>query len=338
MHHFALPCLVFHCRIIQTTADLFYLDYSFRNHHRTSSSNIDEARLILWTSLLVLLSLAAKSAATSDSGGPEVRAHLEDPRRVLCSPSLPLLNCVWSNQTTTVVVLANRNSTTKDSIRLQGSRGPLLPSDDLTTLIQLDFDHPPRSRTLGFVISGAESVQVSEELQQRIVTAEAGSDKTYLQRRSTKQLLQSGRSLVTSSPESDTKRSQIDSKSPRSGPNRLKSGPKNVQSDQSRPQSDPNIPRSEGDKLKSGAKRSQSGINMTQTGSVKPKIGQTKPESGPQKLYIGGLFELSNSSGSTGDGKLDLASAKMAIDHVNSQQFVPGYELELIYNDTKVRE
>lgn len=341
---YAQHCLAFHCRIVLTIEDLCFLVCPFRIHHRTSR-NFDEPRLTLWSYILVVLSLTTRAAAASDSGGPEVRGSLEDPRRVLCSPSLPLFNCVWSNQTTTVVVLASRNYTTKNSIGVQGSRGSLFPSDDLTTLIQLDFEPPPRGRTLGFAVSGAESVQVSEELTQRIVSAAAESDKAGLQRFSTKQLLQSGRSLATSSPETDTKRFPVESKSLRSGPNRIKSGQKNLQNGQNKSQRDLKTPQGDGSRHKSEQKRSKTGLNITHTGSVKPKstssrlqMGPDEPNSGPNKLYIGGLFELSNCSGSMGSGKSDLASAKMAIDHVNSRQFVPGYELELIYNDTKVRE
>ena len=54
-----------------------------------------------------------------------------------------------------------------------------------------------------------------------------------------------------------------------------------------------------------------------------------------KKLYIGGLFALSNANPSRND-KSELAAAELALRHINEQRYVRGYQLELVYNDTKV--
>lgn len=69
------------------------------------------------------------------------------------------------------------------------------------------------------------------------------------------------------------------------------------------------------------------GVDTTHPSS---EVATVKP------LYIGALFELSGSGSSRGSGLSDLESAQLAIRHINERQFVPGYRLELIYNDTKV--
>ncbi|XP_041357870.1 gamma-aminobutyric acid type B receptor subunit 1-like [Gigantopelta aegis] len=52
------------------------------------------------------------------------------------------------------------------------------------------------------------------------------------------------------------------------------------------------------------------------------------------RLYIGGLFELSGSEHEA-NGRSELDAALLAVQHVNSMHVIPGYELELLYNDTK---
>ena len=52
-------------------------------------------------------------------------------------------------------------------------------------------------------------------------------------------------------------------------------------------------------------------------------------------LYIGGLFALSNAIPSRNDTS-ELAAAELALRHINEQRYVRGYQLELVYNDTKV--
>ena len=54
-----------------------------------------------------------------------------------------------------------------------------------------------------------------------------------------------------------------------------------------------------------------------------------------ETLYIGGLFALSNAIPSKND-KSELAAAELALRHINEQRYVRGYQLELVYNDTKV--
>lgn len=52
-------------------------------------------------------------------------------------------------------------------------------------------------------------------------------------------------------------------------------------------------------------------------------------------LYIGGLFDLSGSRGEA-LGRSELTAAILAIDHVNREQLLPGYQLYLLHNDTRV--
>lgn len=59
------------------------------------------------------------------------------------------------------------------------------------------------------------------------------------------------------------------------------------------------------------------------------------PENGNIPLYIGGLFELSGDRGMP-YGHSELTAAKLAIQHVNLNEVLPGYELNLLKNDTKV--
>ena len=52
-------------------------------------------------------------------------------------------------------------------------------------------------------------------------------------------------------------------------------------------------------------------------------------------LYIGGIFELSQNSHAE-SARSELDAALLAISHVNEKRIVPGYVLELVYNDSKV--
>lgn len=65
----------------------------------------------------------------------------------------------------------------------------------------------------------------------------------------------------------------------------------------------------------------------------------TQPESsndnGLTKLYIGGTFP--NSGGSWDGGKGCLPAAEMALEDVNNRtDILPGYELQMIWNDSQV--
>ena len=53
-------------------------------------------------------------------------------------------------------------------------------------------------------------------------------------------------------------------------------------------------------------------------------------------LHIGGLFELTDTAGTT-SGQSELAAARLAVSHINRKRVVPGYKLQLVQNDTKVR-
>ena len=53
-------------------------------------------------------------------------------------------------------------------------------------------------------------------------------------------------------------------------------------------------------------------------------------------IYIGGLFELSDTPVGITYGQSELAAAQLAIRHINQQRILPGYKLHMFYNDTKV--
>lgn len=53
------------------------------------------------------------------------------------------------------------------------------------------------------------------------------------------------------------------------------------------------------------------------------------------KLYIGGLFELNDTKVAV-NGRSELDAALLAVQHINDKGFIPGYHLEMVYNDTKV--
>lgn len=53
------------------------------------------------------------------------------------------------------------------------------------------------------------------------------------------------------------------------------------------------------------------------------------------QIYIGGLFDLTGSRGQE-LGRSELMAARLAVDDVNRDGVLPGYELVLLYNDTQV--
>ncbi len=62
---------------------------------------------------------------------------------------------------------------------------------------------------------------------------------------------------------------------------------------------------------------------------------KTNDVAGLKTIYVGGLFEL------TGDvrpdyGCTELAAAYLALQHVNEQRVIPGYQLDIRHNDTRV--
>lgn len=57
----------------------------------------------------------------------------------------------------------------------------------------------------------------------------------------------------------------------------------------------------------------------------------------PKKLFIGGLFPLSGTSLEVeASGKIDQQVACLALERINSMQFIPDYDLVMYYNDTQV--
>lgn len=55
------------------------------------------------------------------------------------------------------------------------------------------------------------------------------------------------------------------------------------------------------------------------------------------KITLLGLFELSTRHKQRLEGLSELAAAEMAVNHINKRNLLPGYMLELLTNDTKVR-
>ncbi|XP_069683168.1 uncharacterized protein [Periplaneta americana] len=55
-----------------------------------------------------------------------------------------------------------------------------------------------------------------------------------------------------------------------------------------------------------------------------------------ERITLLGLFEMTTRNGERAEGRSELAAARLAISHINQKQLLPGYQLELITNDTKV--
>jgi hypothetical protein len=55
-----------------------------------------------------------------------------------------------------------------------------------------------------------------------------------------------------------------------------------------------------------------------------------------KRITVLGLFEMTSRAGDRSEGRSELAAARLAITHVNEKRILPGYQLELITNDTKV--
>lgn len=55
-------------------------------------------------------------------------------------------------------------------------------------------------------------------------------------------------------------------------------------------------------------------------------------------LYILGLFELSTRWGVRFEGVSEMMAAQLAVNHINNNNILPGYKLELLKNDTKVSD
>ncbi|KAL4230676.1 hypothetical protein ACF0H5_011052 [Mactra antiquata] len=68
---------------------------------------------------------------------------------------------------------------------------------------------------------------------------------------------------------------------------------------------------------------------INQSSAVDKSISSIK-----KPLYIGGLFELSGPRNEN-LGKSELTAAKLAVQHVNKENILPGHELKLLHNDTK---
>jgi hypothetical protein len=55
-----------------------------------------------------------------------------------------------------------------------------------------------------------------------------------------------------------------------------------------------------------------------------------------ERITVLGLFEMTTHAGERAEGHSELAAAHLAVSHINKRRLLPGYQLELITNDTKV--
>jgi hypothetical protein len=55
-----------------------------------------------------------------------------------------------------------------------------------------------------------------------------------------------------------------------------------------------------------------------------------------ERITVLGLFEMTTRAGERAEGHSELAAARLAVSHINEQRLLPGYQLELVTNDTKV--
>jgi hypothetical protein len=55
-----------------------------------------------------------------------------------------------------------------------------------------------------------------------------------------------------------------------------------------------------------------------------------------ERITVLGLFEMTTRAGERAEGHSELAAARLAVSHINERRLLPGYQLELITNDTKV--
>lgn len=81
----------------------------------------------------------------------------------------------------------------------------------------------------------------------------------------------------------------------------------------------------------------------------KTATSRTLPASAPRSVFRGndssddveritvlGLFEMTTRTGERLEGRSEMAAARLAVSHINERRLLPGYQLELITNDTKV--
>nr|CAI5822291.1 unnamed protein product [Callosobruchus analis] len=62
---------------------------------------------------------------------------------------------------------------------------------------------------------------------------------------------------------------------------------------------------------------------------------ESKENADVKTVYILGLFELSTKWGRRIEGESEMLAAKLAVNHVNRFNVIPGYRLQLLINDTK---
>lgn len=75
-------------------------------------------------------------------------------------------------------------------------------------------------------------------------------------------------------------------------------------------------------------------LYLQYTNLTEPELVERNEES--DVIYILGLFELSTKWGSRVEGESEVIAARLAVDHINSLNILPGYELRLLVNDTRV--
>jgi hypothetical protein len=70
-----------------------------------------------------------------------------------------------------------------------------------------------------------------------------------------------------------------------------------------------------------------------------PQLSLSQANDSPDRLEritVLGLFEMTTRNGERAEGRSELAAARLAVSHINEKRLLPGYQLELITNDTKV--
>jgi hypothetical protein len=55
-----------------------------------------------------------------------------------------------------------------------------------------------------------------------------------------------------------------------------------------------------------------------------------------ERITVLGLFDMTTRTGERPEGRSELAAARLAVRHINEKHLLPGYQLDLVTNDTKV--
>lgn len=94
------------------------------------------------------------------------------------------------------------------------------------------------------------------------------------------------------------------------------------------------LPRNPADK---NAKKKLKSVTTNPNDSI-VKSTSSRDNKKLSKVSLLGLFEMTTHLGTRWEGRSELASAQLAVRHINERGLLPGYSLELITNDTQVTE